>query len=619
LKGSIQEDLHQTILRLHFEAGNMRLWKEKDAAEAEASKHALAADGEASKRALAQQLVSEINDREISIASLKTQQSRLRMQLETLEEQLRREQLRSGALASELRAILDSFFWRCTAPLRAVFRWSPQTLDENAPHTKNASDLGRETASFATFDGDYSIASSWPANMWSVEKALATTEEAVQAKSARSGETASSFLTSGKDAWNEEGKKRLEDFLASGRKLYFRAASPLVSLIVVSYNNPHLLLLTLEAVASNADVAREVIIVDNSSDSTTQRLLGQIHGAKILFKNTNIGFPAACNEGAALAGSDYLCFLNNDALLDPYSLSHGLDNFSRDPSVGVVGGKILSPSGLLQEAGAILWCDGTTNGYGAGNNPDHVDYNSRRPIDYCSGAFMLTPRDLFRSLGGFDPVFTPGYYEDVDYCTRVWSKGRKVIYEPFAIVRHYQNASSIDKGKALSAVIRNHEIFYHRWQEYLAPQFEAKGENLRSAAICKKGVSHRIVAIVNELPPEAEMSRRKERQALERLTRSTLRGFVSCAAIKVAPTVNDYSEFLRDVQLIDATANTLSVLAELLRYADFIWMSEEENLELISVALSKAGRSTIPVELESPAGIKILRVSAYPNHRRNTN
>ena len=47
----------------------------------------------------------------------------------------------------------------------------------------------------------------------------------------------------------------------------------------------------------------------------------------------------------------------------------------------------------------------------------------RRDVDYCSGAFLLTPTALFRRLGGFDERYAPAYYEETDYCVRLWKAG----------------------------------------------------------------------------------------------------------------------------------------------------------------------------------------------------
>ena len=63
-------------------------------------------------------------------------------------------------------------------------------------------------------------------------------------------------------------------------------------------------------------------------------------------------------------------------------------------------------------------------------------------MDYCSGAFLFTPTELFRSLGGFSADFAPAYYEDADYCMTLWQNGLRVVYEPHAVIRHYESASS---------------------------------------------------------------------------------------------------------------------------------------------------------------------------------
>jgi glycosyltransferase involved in cell wall biosynthesis len=90
----------------------------------------------------------------------------------------------------------------------------------------------------------------------------------------------------------------------------------------------------------------------------------------------------------------------------------------------------------------MIWRDGTCLGYGRGDRPERAPYQYERPVDYCSAAFFLTPRVLFETLGGFDRDFRPAYYEEVDYCLRLWERGYRVIYEPRAVVWHFEFASS---------------------------------------------------------------------------------------------------------------------------------------------------------------------------------
>ena len=68
------------------------------------------------------------------------------------------------------------------------------------------------------------------------------------------------------------------------------------------------------------------------------------------------------------------------------------------------------PSGRLQEAGSVIWSDASTLGYRGGLAQDASEAMFRRDVDYCSGAFLLTPMALWKQLGGFDEVYVPAYY-----------------------------------------------------------------------------------------------------------------------------------------------------------------------------------------------------------------
>ena len=115
-----------------------------------------------------------------------------------------------------------------------------------------------------------------------------------------------------------------------------------------------------------------------------------------------------------------LLLLNNDAQLLPGRRRGGTGEPSRgDPSIGAVGGRVILSDGTLQEAGSIVWNDGTCLGYGRGRSPNDPEFMFRRDVDYCSGAFLLTPTALFRRLGGFDERYAPAYYEETDYCVRL--------------------------------------------------------------------------------------------------------------------------------------------------------------------------------------------------------
>jgi len=113
-----------------------------------------------------------------------------------------------------------------------------------------------------------------------------------------------------------------------------------------------------------------------------------------------------------------------------------------DSDVGGAGAKLVWRDGRIQEAGSIIWPDGSAHGYGRGDDPSKSQYCYARDVDFCSAACLIVRRDAFEKLGGFDEAFTPAYYEDADLCMRLWNAGYRVVYQPLAIATHIEFGSS---------------------------------------------------------------------------------------------------------------------------------------------------------------------------------
>jgi GT2 family glycosyltransferase len=306
------------------------------------------------------------------------------------------------------------------------------------------------------------------------------------------------FIGAGQSAWDAHGSRRLFQLLASTDRLDVTQVShPEISIVLVLYNRAYLTLLCLESIINNADAAYEVIIVDNNSIDDTSHLLEHLDGARIVRNAANMGFGAACMQAARLARGEYLCFLNNDALLMPGSLSAAINNFYRDPTVGAVGGKILFCDGTLQEAGSILWSDASAWGFGRYADPNMPEFNFRRPVDYCSGAFLVTRSKLFNKIGGFDSIYQPAYYEDTDYCASLWSSGYMVVYEPRAVVAHYESASFINPSRAKDLIAKNRKVFAAKWGNLLRGQYFQLSGNILSARVSVRAPGKRILYVTD--------------------------------------------------------------------------------------------------------------------------
>ena len=142
-----------------------------------------------------------------------------------------------------------------------------------------------------------------------------------------------------------------------------------------------------------------------------------------------------------MAKGDHLFFLNNDTLVSKIGLEPLLAIFDRFSDAGLAGSKLLFPDGTLQEAGGIIWDDGSAWNYGRSDDPDKPEYNYVRETDYISGCAILVPRALWEKLGGFDEDFAPAYCEDSDLALRIRAAGRKVYYSPFSTIVHLEGLS----------------------------------------------------------------------------------------------------------------------------------------------------------------------------------
>jgi GT2 family glycosyltransferase len=268
--------------------------------------------------------------------------------------------------------------------------------------------------------------------------------------------------------YDEMAEAALREFLASGETLDLPcAAAPRISILLALHNRADLTYLCLGSILRTVDLPVEVIMVDNASTDGTGILLERTRGAKVLRNDENLGFLKAVNQGLGEAAGTHVLLLNNDALLFPGALAAALATLESAGNIGAVGGRIVLPDGRLQEAGSIVWNDGSCLGYGRGGHPDDPAFLYRRDVDYCSGAFLLVRRGLIVELGGFDETFRPAYYEETDLCLRLRESGHRVVYEPDAVILHYEFASAASRDQALELQEINRTKFADKHRDTL--------------------------------------------------------------------------------------------------------------------------------------------------------
>lgn len=241
---------------------------------------------------------------------------------------------------------------------------------------------------------------------------------------------------------------------------------PLVSIVIPVYNNFHLTYRCIESIVKNSgSISYEIILADDCSTDETCTVSEIFPGIRHVRNETNLRFLRNCNNAARYAVGKYILFLNNDTQVMPNWLSPLVELMERDPKTGMVGSKLIYPDGRLQEAGGIVWNDGTAWNYGNGGNPADPEFNYVKEADYISGASILLPRALWETIGGFDERFVPAYCEDSDLAFTVRSLGYRVLYQPKSVVVHFEGMTNgtDTSGGQKAYQLKNTAVFREKW------------------------------------------------------------------------------------------------------------------------------------------------------------
>lgn len=264
---------------------------------------------------------------------------------------------------------------------------------------------------------------------------------------------------------------------------------PLVSLVVTAHRGATVTAACLRSIAERTEgPAYEVIVVDDAADADNARLWEAVHGAQILVNDPGIGYLRSVNRGAAEARGTYLVLMNNDVEVEAGWLRALVRRAETAPDVGAVAAKLLYPDGSLQEAGGIIFRDGTGANFGKGGAPDFHEFTYAREVDYGSAACLLVRADAWAELGGYDERYLPMYYEDADLCFGLRANGYRVMYEPTAQVVHHEGATAgtdlSEGGKRFQEL--NRPKFVEKWQ------LELERDHLRPLPTSMRRASNRV-------------------------------------------------------------------------------------------------------------------------------
>lgn len=271
-----------------------------------------------------------------------------------------------------------------------------------------------------------------------------------------------------------------------------------LGIVIVNYNTRDLLRRCLETVFANRGATFRVCVVDNNSQDGSAEMVAEAFPQVTLIRNRqNVGYPAANNQGLRCLGFTegswaeaprFGLLLNPDTEVPPDAFARMLAFAEAHPRAGVIGPKLVRPSGDLDLACRRTFPSPEVSFYRITGlsklfprhrrfgqyNLTFLDPDQMAEVDAVVGAFMLVRREAMREVGLLDDSFFM-YGEDLDWAFRIKAAGWNVYYNPEVTVLHVKRAASRQNPKSRIEFWRAMEIFYRkhyaaqtpRWLHYM--------------------------------------------------------------------------------------------------------------------------------------------------------
>ncbi|MCX7020051.1 MAG: glycosyltransferase family 2 protein [Candidatus Sumerlaeota bacterium] len=223
---------------------------------------------------------------------------------------------------------------------------------------------------------------------------------------------------------------------------------PLVSIILINWNQPQVTAECLRTLAKITYPNVEIVLVDNgSSDDSVRRLKDEFPKASLIEAGRNLGFTGGNNLGMNHAKGDYFLLLNNDTEVPPGFLEPLIEVCEGNPKIGAASPKIrfYSQPDTIQYAGGTPIHPVTGRGSFIGwGQKDSGQFDTARPTEFAHGAAFLVKRKVTEQVGVlFNDYFI--YYEELDWSVRIRKAGYEIWCVPQSLVLHKE---SVTVGKA---------------------------------------------------------------------------------------------------------------------------------------------------------------------------
>lgn len=178
----------------------------------------------------------------------------------------------------------------------------------------------------------------------------------------------------------------------------------------------------------------EIIVVNDDPSESIQKELRQWNNVILIENRCNMGFGLTVNKGVTKALYQYIMLLNSDVLLQDTSYTKAFSHFETDSSLFAVSFAQKEKDGSIVGKNRIFWKNGflqheKANSLTSGHN------------GWAEGGACIIDRKKFDEIKGFDPLFSPFYWEDIDLSYRAWKRGYSILFDSRIVVEHHHEST----------------------------------------------------------------------------------------------------------------------------------------------------------------------------------
>lgn len=286
---------------------------------------------------------------------------------------------------------------------------------------------------------------------------------------------------------------------SSYKKISFeKVKKPEVSIVIPVFNDWKYTYNCLCSIKENVKkIKYEIVIIDNNSTDETKDIYKFVENVIVIKNKEQLSYLKSCNKASNYCNGDYIAFLTNYTHIQVDWMESLVTAIKSNKRIGIVGSKISYSNGKLQQAGGIIFNDGSRCDYGCMDDFNKPQYNYVKEVDYVSSLSMLVNRKLWEEIGGFDEQFSQDFYYDCDLAFEIRKRGYRVIYQPKSIVVYFNDKSNNINLKNKLQSRSTEDKFIFKWKDEI--QSSCSNKDLFIARDRSK--DKKVIVMINEFVP----------------------------------------------------------------------------------------------------------------------